>query len=84
RITGALLGRGAFQAVKDRTNYESYGGSPLLGVNGVVIIAHGGSSTLAIKNALKMAAQALKHEVNPKIEEALAKVSLPDLAPEQE
>jgi hypothetical protein len=31
-----------------------------------------------------MAAQALKHEVNPKIEEALAKVSLQDLAPEQE
>lgn len=73
RIAGALLGKGAFQAVKDRTNYESYGGSPLLGVNGVVIIAHGGSSALAIKNALKMAARALKHEVNPKIEEALAR-----------
>ncbi len=77
RIAGALLGKGAFQAVKDRTNYESYGGSPLLGVNGVVIIAHGGSSSLAIKNALKMAAQALKHEVNPKIEESLAQISLP-------
>ena len=77
RIAGALLGKGAFQAVKERTNYESYGGSPLLGVNGVVIIAHGSSSTLAVKNALKMAAEALKHEVNPKIEEALARASLP-------
>lgn len=76
RMTGALLGKGAFQAVKDRTNYESYGGSPLLGVNGVVIIAHGGSSAVAIKNALKMAAEALKHEVNPKIEEAIAKIPL--------
>ncbi len=75
RIAGALLGKGAFKAVKDRTNYESYGGSPLLGVNGVVIISHGGSSALAIKNALKMAAEALKHEVNPKIEEALAKIT---------
>lgn len=75
RIAGALLGKGAFQAVKDRTNYESYGGSPLLGVNGVVIIAHGGSSALAIKNALKMAAEALKHEVNPKIEDALARIN---------
>jgi len=37
----------------------------------VVIIAHGGSSALAIKNALKMAAEAIKHQVNPKIEEAL-------------
>ncbi len=71
RLAGALLGKGAFQAVKNRTNYESYGGSPLLGVNGVVIIAHGGSSSLAIKNALKMAAQALKHQINPKIEQAL-------------
>ncbi|MEN8785467.1 MAG: phosphate acyltransferase, partial [Akkermansiaceae bacterium] len=75
RIAGALLGKGAFKAVKDRTNYESYGGSPLLGVNGVVIIAHGGSSALAIKNALKMSAEALKHEVNPKIEDALAKIT---------
>lgn len=77
RIAGALLGKGAFKAVKDRTNYESYGGSPLLGVNGVVIIAHGGSSALAIKNALKMSAEALKHEVNPKIEEALSKIAPP-------
>ena len=77
RIAGALLGKGAFKAVKDRTNYESYGGSPLLGVNGVVIIAHGGSSALAVKNALKMAAEALKHQVNPKIEEALAKINTP-------
>jgi len=82
RIAGALLGKGAFQAVKERTNYESYGGSPLLGVNGVVIIAHGSSSALAIKNALKMAAEALKHEVNPKIEEALANANLPALAEE--
>ena len=77
RIAGALMGKGAFQAVKDRTNYESYGGSPLLGVNGVVIIAHGGSSALAIKNALRMAAEAVKHEINPKIEEAIAAASLP-------
>jgi glycerol-3-phosphate acyltransferase PlsX len=77
RIAGALLGKGAFKAVKDRTNYESYGGSPLLGVNGIVIIAHGGSSALAIKNALKMSAEALKHEVNPKIEEAIATITLP-------
>ena len=75
RIAGALLGKGAFDAVKERTNYESTGGSPLLGVNGVVIIAHGGSSALAIKNALKMAARALKHDVNSKIEEALVSES---------
>jgi len=77
RLAGAFMGKGAFRAVKDRTNYESYGGSPLLGVNGVVIIAHGGSSSLAITNALRMAAEAIKHEVNPKIEEALHDADLP-------
>ena len=63
RMTGALLGKGAFQEVKETSSYESYGGSPLLGVNGVVIIAHGGSSALAIKNAIKMAASAIKHDI---------------------
>lgn len=72
RMAGGLLGKGAFQAVRDRTNYETYGGSPLLGVNGVVIIAHGGSSATAIENAVLMGARAVKHEINPKIEEALA------------
>ncbi len=75
RIAGALLGKGAFQAVKNRTNYETYGGSPLLGVNGVCIIAHGGSSALAIKNALKMASSAIKHQINDKIEDALSAIS---------
>jgi len=57
--------------VKDRTNYESYGGSPLLGVKGVCIIAHGSSSTLAIQNAIRVAAEAIEHKVNPHIVEAM-------------
>ena len=72
RLLGAALARGGFKAVKDRTNYESYGGSPLLGVNGVVIIAHGGSSALAIQNAIRVARESIEHEVNPHITEALA------------
>ena len=77
RIAGALLGKGAFKAVKERTSDESVGGSPLLGVNGVCIIAHGGSSALAIKNALRVAAETIKHEVNPKIEQAIHHATLP-------
>ena len=38
---------------------------------GVVIIAHGGSSALAIKNAIKMAASAIKQDINHKIEDAI-------------
>ena len=77
RIAGALMGKGAFNAVKERTSYETVGGSPLLGVNGVCIIAHGGSSALAIKNALRVAAETIKHGVNPKIEKAIHDATLP-------
>ena len=72
RMLGALLSKGAFKAVKARTNYETYGGSPLLGVNGVVIIAHGSSSALAIQNAIRVAVESIEHKVNPHITEALA------------
>lgn len=75
RMMGAIMSKGAFGAVKDRTNYESYGGSPLLGVNGVCIIAHGSSSALAIQNALRVAAETVEHKVNPRIEECLASIS---------
>lgn len=74
RMMGAAMSQGAFKAVKKRASYESVGGSPLLGVNGVCIIAHGGSSALAIENAVGMAGEALAFEVNPRIEEALAAV----------
>ncbi len=67
RMAGAFAARGAFQAIKAKTNYEEYGGSPLLGVNGICIIAHGSSSPLAIKNAIRVAAESITHQVNPHI-----------------
>ena len=71
RKMGALLAKEAFRTVKRRGSYESYGGSPLLGVNGVVIIGHGSSSPLAIMNALRVGAEAVEHEVNPHIQNAI-------------
>lgn len=73
RYAGALLAKGAFKAVKERSNYETYGGSPLLGVNGVVIICHGSSSPLAICNAVRVASEAVAHALNPHIEEEIAR-----------
>lgn len=75
RMAGAMLAKGAFKALKEKSSYETYGGSPLLGVNGVVIIAHGSSSALAIRNAIRVALETVEHEVNPRIEEALAALS---------
>jgi phosphate acyltransferase len=72
RVAGAILAKGAFSALKEKSSYESYGGCPLLGVNGVVIIAHGGSSALAVRNAIRVAIETVEHRVNPHIEEAMA------------
>lgn len=71
RTLGAAMAQGAFKAVKKRSSYEYYGGSPLLGINGVVIISHGGSSSLAMQNAIRGAMEAIQHQVNPHIEAAL-------------
>src|SRR5436190_4696783 len=71
RKLGAFLAKNAIGTIKDKTNYEEYGGSPLLGVNGICIIAHGASTPLAIKNALRVAAESIEQQVNPHIVEEI-------------
>jgi len=75
RMLGAKISKGAFMALKERASAESYGGSPLLGVNGVVIIAHGGSTAVAVRNAIRVGMETYEHEVNPHIEETLRQVA---------
>jgi glycerol-3-phosphate acyltransferase PlsX len=67
RMAGAWLARDAFRSIKNKTNADEYGGMPLLGVNGNCIIAHGGSSPIAIKNAIRVAAETIHHSINPHI-----------------
>ena len=57
---GALLAKPAFAQVRKRLDWREYGGGPLLGVDGVVIVAHGRSDSLAIKNAIRVAKQAVE------------------------
>jgi glycerol-3-phosphate acyltransferase PlsX len=71
RMAGAWLARNAFLTIKKKVNYEEYGGMPLLGVNGICIIAHGASTPLAIKNALRAAAESIEQQVNPHIVEEI-------------
>jgi glycerol-3-phosphate acyltransferase PlsX len=78
RMLGALIAKGAFVALKAKGSYETYGGSPLLGVNGVVIIAHGSSSALAVRNAIRVGIETVSHRINPRIEEALAAIHRAD------
>jgi glycerol-3-phosphate acyltransferase PlsX len=69
RMAGAALARGAFQAIGKKTNADEYGGSVLLGVDGICIIAHGSSSKIAIKNAIRVALEGIDQQVNPHIVE---------------
>jgi phosphate:acyl-[acyl carrier protein] acyltransferase len=69
---GALLSAPAFSALKKEIDYSEYGGAPLLGIDGVCIIAHGGSSANAIKNAIRVAQESLLNNVNQHIVEAVA------------
>ncbi|MEO8205922.1 MAG: phosphate acyltransferase PlsX [Chthoniobacterales bacterium] len=71
RKLGAMLAKDAFLTIRNKTNYEMYGGSPLLGVNGVCIIAHGSSTPLAMKNAIRVALESIEQRINPLIVEAI-------------
>jgi phosphate acyltransferase len=68
---GALLAKPAFDAVKRRLDYREYGGAPLLGVDGVVIVGHGRSDAWAIRNGIRMAAQTVENGVLEAIKQGL-------------
>jgi glycerol-3-phosphate acyltransferase PlsX len=67
----AGISREQLEAGLKHLDYSEHGGAPLLGVKGVSIIAHGKSSPRAIKNALKLAAQAVTSGMNDQIGQRL-------------
>jgi glycerol-3-phosphate acyltransferase PlsX len=69
---GALLVRPAFRRFWKRVDYNELGGAPLLGINGVCIISHGASPPRAVKNAIRVAAEWVRADVNAHIRAALA------------
>jgi len=71
RKVGALLSRGAFEAVRHRIDPSEYGGAPLLGVKGCCVIGHGRSNALAIKHGIRTAADFFTSGVNERIEAEL-------------
>ena len=69
-IYNIMKEQGMVNEFVDRTNYENYGGSPIIGINGNVIIAHGASSPTAIMNMIKLCQNIVKSEVAKKIKAA--------------
>jgi phosphate acyltransferase len=68
---GGLLAKPAFDQVKRRLDYREYGGAPLLGVDGVVIVGHGRSDALAIRNGIRRAVQTVENGVLDAIKQGL-------------
>jgi glycerol-3-phosphate acyltransferase PlsX len=60
---GSLLIRPAARRLRDRLDPETYGGAYLLGLRGLVVIAHGASSRRAVANAIRLAARGVEHGV---------------------
>lgn len=71
RIMGYLLSKGVFKTVKNKVDPSHYGGAPLLGSNGIVIIGHGSSNNIAAYNGIRVASEAISHDLNHLIESEL-------------
>jgi phosphate acyltransferase len=71
RKIGYALSRAAYREIKKRVDYSEYGGAPLLGVKGVCIVCHGRSNANAIKNAIRIAAEFSRGQINHLIEREL-------------
>jgi phosphate acyltransferase len=71
---GYILAQNAFDAFRRRLDYSEYGGAPLLGIKGITIVCHGRSNANAIKNAVRVAGEFCKHNVNQAIETEFTKL----------
>jgi phosphate acyltransferase len=67
----ALLVKNNLRAMKQKFDYEEYGGALLLGIDGVTIISHGSSKAKAIRNAIRLGADSLKCDIVNKIKEEI-------------
>lgn len=69
---GAALSKGAFASLKKRFDYTEVGGAPFLGVNGLVVKAHGSSNAKAFKNAINQCSYFIEKDIVKKIEEKIS------------
>ena len=70
---GGLLIKSSLKKILSRMDPAEYGGMPLLGLDGVSLIAHGNSNAKSIKNAIKAATKAVNQDIVGKITQAIGK-----------
>jgi glycerol-3-phosphate acyltransferase PlsX len=76
----AILLKPALKRAMKSLQYEEYGGGNLLGINGVVVVAHGRSDAVAIKNALRVANASAASDLMVKMREIFAQPGAPSAA----
>ena len=76
---GGLLIRPAARALRERLDPDTYGGAYLLGLRGLVVIAHGNSSRRAIANAIRYAAVGVDHQVVERLRQRMVRSARPEV-----
>ena len=72
RKLGAFISQNAFRSLKRRLDPEVYGGAVLLGLNGIVVKTHGSARERAVMNAIRVAAEEVRHDINRVIRSEIA------------
>jgi len=72
-MLGAIFMKKSLKDVKKFADYSEYGGAPLLGVDGLVMISHGRSSPKAIKNAIKATIHEIENDILERLKEEVKK-----------
>lgn len=70
---GGLLIRSGVGRIRSRMDWREFGGAPLLGIEGIAVVAHGRSDARAVKSAIRVAKQAVEADLVGKIREALGR-----------
>ncbi len=69
---GAFLSKGAFRRFTRFVDYAEYGGAPLLGLNGIAVVAHGRSNVKAVASATRMAATCVRKGTYERLVETIS------------
>ena len=72
RVGGALI-RPRVREIRDRIDWREFGGAPLLGIDGVAVVAHGRSDARAMKNAIRVTREAVENDLVGKIRAEVGK-----------
>ncbi len=69
---GGLLIRPGVQRIRSRIDWREFGGAPLLGIDGVAVVAHGRSDARAVRNAIRVGREAVEGRLVERIREAVS------------